>query len=135
MDVNFRKIDIDQFDEDALQDSEVYEQDSRNPADILDGAKQRQISVRGLLNRSRSFCFFFSTPWIVLNTYAQHNRNDITGALTTTLDDAPYGQNVDEAKVLLLSWGSHGLTTAFFAARHATDSPHHPQQHQVDRNI
>jgi actin related protein 2/3 complex subunit 5 len=27
------------------------------------------------------------------------NRNDIAGALTTILDDAPYGQNVDEAKV------------------------------------
>jgi len=51
MDVNFRKINIDQFDEDALQDSEVYEQDPRNPADVLDDAKQRQIAVRGLLAR------------------------------------------------------------------------------------
>lgn len=51
MDINFRKIDIDQFDEDALQDSEVYEQDPRNPADVLDDAKQRQIAVRGLLAR------------------------------------------------------------------------------------
>ncbi len=51
MEVNFRKIDIDQFDEDTLQDSEVYEQDPRNPADVLDDAKQRQIAVRGLLAR------------------------------------------------------------------------------------
>jgi actin related protein 2/3 complex subunit 5 len=51
MDLNFRRIDIDRFDEDAIQDSEVYQIDARNPADVLDQAKQRQIAVRGLLAR------------------------------------------------------------------------------------
>jgi actin related protein 2/3 complex subunit 5 len=57
MNANFRKIDIDQYDEDALQDSEVYEQDPRNPADVLDDAKQRQIAVRGLLARFQILLF------------------------------------------------------------------------------
>ena len=51
MDTSFRKIDIDQYDEDVLQDSELYEADSRDPAEVLDDAKQRQIAVRGFLAR------------------------------------------------------------------------------------
>ena len=41
MDTSFRKIDIDQYDEDVLQDSELYEADSRDPTEMLDDAKQR----------------------------------------------------------------------------------------------
>ena len=51
MDTAFRKIDIDQYDEDVLQDSELYEAESRDPAEVLDDAKQRQIAVRGFLAR------------------------------------------------------------------------------------
>jgi len=79
MDNAFRKIDIDQYDEDVLQDSELYEADSRDPTEVLDDAKQRQIAVRGLLA-----------------------RNDISGALTTILENAPYGPSVDEAKLITL---------------------------------
>jgi len=75
----FRKIDIDQYDEDVLQDSELYEAELRNPAEVLDEAKQRQIAVRGLLA-----------------------RNDIPAALTTILENAPYGPSVDEAKLITL---------------------------------
>ena len=67
MEVNFRKIDIDQFDEDAIKDSEVYEVDPRNPADVLDDAKQRQIAVRGLLARLRSS--FFLLPHLSSKIY------------------------------------------------------------------
>lgn len=49
MDVAFRKIDIDVYDEDALQDSELYEADSRDPAQVLGDARARQASVRSLL--------------------------------------------------------------------------------------
>ena len=47
----FRKIDIDKFDEDVIQDAELYQLDQRNPADVLNDAKQRQITVRSLLSR------------------------------------------------------------------------------------
>lgn len=57
MDTAFRKIDIDQYDEDVLQDSELYEADSRDPTEVLNDAKQRQIAVRGLLAR---YIWFFS---------------------------------------------------------------------------
>ena len=48
---NFRKIDIDQYDEDVLHDSELYVADSRDPYEVLDIAKQRQAAVRQSLAR------------------------------------------------------------------------------------
>ena len=33
-------------------------------------------------------------------SFCSHGRNDIPGALTIILDNAPYGPNVDDAKVL-----------------------------------
>jgi actin related protein 2/3 complex subunit 5 len=51
MDVNFRKIDIDQFDEEVFKDSELYESDPRDPVEVLEDAKQKQVAVRGLLAR------------------------------------------------------------------------------------
>ncbi|KAF8957658.1 actin-related protein ARPC5 [Flammula alnicola] len=79
MDQAFRKIDIDQYDEDVLQESELYEADPRDPAEVLEDAKQRQTAVRSMLA-----------------------QNDIPGALTVILDNAPYGPNVDEAKFITL---------------------------------
>ncbi|KAJ2932720.1 hypothetical protein H1R20_g4374, partial [Candolleomyces eurysporus] len=79
MDVNFRKIDIDQFDEDVLHESELYEADPRDPYEVLEEAKQRQAAVRTSLARS-----------------------DIAGALSIVLENAPYGPNVEEAKNLTL---------------------------------
>ncbi|KAF7320880.1 Actin-related protein 2/3 complex subunit 5 [Mycena chlorophos] len=75
----FRKIDIDAYDEDVLQDEEVVETDPRDPAQVLDEAKQRQAAVRSALARS-----------------------DIVGALNTVLENAPYGPNVEEAKTVTL---------------------------------
>ena len=49
MDQAFRKIDIDQYDEDILQESELYEADPRDPAEVLEDAKQRQAAVRSFL--------------------------------------------------------------------------------------
>ncbi|KAF8153957.1 actin-related protein ARPC5 [Crassisporium funariophilum] len=79
MDNAFRKIDIDQYDEDVLQESELYEADPRGPAEVLEESKQRQAAVRSSLA-----------------------KNDIAGALTIILDNAPYGPNVDDAKVITL---------------------------------
>jgi len=75
----FRKVDIDIYDEDVLQETELYAADPRDPAAVLDDAKQRQTAVRSLLA-----------------------KNDIPGALSVILDDAPYGPNVEEAKVITL---------------------------------
>lgn len=60
MDTSFRKIDIDQYDEDVLQDSELYEADPRGPAEVLEDAKQRQVAVRSLL--ARYVVFFLHLP-------------------------------------------------------------------------
>lgn len=49
MDTAFRKIDIDIYDEDILQESELYDADPRDPAQVLDDAKQRQTAVRSAL--------------------------------------------------------------------------------------
>lgn len=50
-DVNFRKIDIDIYDEDVLQESDIYETDSRDPGQVLAEAKQKQTAVRSALAR------------------------------------------------------------------------------------
>ncbi|KAE9406712.1 actin-related protein ARPC5 [Gymnopus androsaceus JB14] len=79
MDGAFRKIDIDAFDEDVLQESELYEADSRDPAQVLEEVKARQTSVRSYLA-----------------------KNDVPGALTAILENAPYGPNVEDAKTISL---------------------------------
>ena len=45
----FRKIDIDIYDEDVLQESEIYETDPRDPGQVLKEAKQKQAAVRSAL--------------------------------------------------------------------------------------
>ncbi|GBE87224.1 Actin-related protein 2/3 complex subunit 5 [Sparassis crispa] len=79
MDVNFRKIDIDQYDEDVLLESELCEADPRDPTQVLNDAKQKAAAVRSSLA-----------------------KGDITEALGIVLEGAPYGPNVDEAKNLTL---------------------------------
>jgi actin related protein 2/3 complex subunit 5 len=51
MDVNFRKIDIDQYDEDVLLEEELYEADPRAPAQVLDDARQKGSAVRSALSK------------------------------------------------------------------------------------
>ncbi|KAL1677864.1 actin-related protein 2/3 complex subunit 5 [Schizophyllum commune] len=80
MEYNFRKIDIDAYDEDIIQESELYDADPRDPAAVLDEAKQRQVAVRSALS-----------------------KNDAAGALIIALENAPYGPNVEEAKLITLN--------------------------------
>lgn len=49
MDVNFRKIDIDAYDEDVLLETELYDPDPRRPQQALEDAKARAASVRTAL--------------------------------------------------------------------------------------
>jgi len=80
METAFRKIDIDVYDEDVLQEEELYDADPRDPAQVLTDAKQKASAVRGYLS-----------------------KGDTAGALTMVLTDPPYGPNVDEAKDTNLS--------------------------------
>lgn len=52
--MSFRKIDVDVYDEDVLQETELYDPDPREPAQVLSDAKQKQIAVRSALNKLRS---------------------------------------------------------------------------------
>jgi len=79
MDVNFRKIDIDAYDEDVLNEDELYEPDPRDPAQVLADTKQKAAGVRNFLSRS-----------------------DIAGALNMILEEPPYGPQVEDAKNLNL---------------------------------
>ncbi|KAJ8518958.1 hypothetical protein ONZ45_g4021 [Pleurotus djamor] len=79
MDTAFRKIDIDAYDEDVLQESELYEPYPQDASQALEEAKQRQSAVRSALA-----------------------KNDTAGALGIALDNAPYGPNVEDAKVVTL---------------------------------
>ena len=51
MDVNYRKIDIDQYDEDVLLESELYEPDPRDPAQVINDTKQKAVAVRSSLSK------------------------------------------------------------------------------------
>ncbi|TFY83466.1 hypothetical protein EWM64_g550 [Hericium alpestre] len=79
MDVNFRKIDIDAFDEDVLLESELYEPDPRDPGQVTEETKTKAGAVRSSLS-----------------------KGDIVGALNIVLEGAPYGPSVEEAKNLNL---------------------------------
>ncbi|KAH9964875.1 arp2/3 complex subunit [Russula dissimulans] len=46
MDVNFRKIDIDAYDEDVLLETELYDPDPRDPQRVIEDAKAKAASVR-----------------------------------------------------------------------------------------
>jgi len=49
MSAPFRKIDIDQYDEEVLDDDDLYDADSRDPGQVLEEARQRQAAVRNAL--------------------------------------------------------------------------------------
>ncbi|KAJ9478817.1 Actin-related protein 2/3 complex subunit 5 [Pseudozyma hubeiensis] len=76
---SFRKIDIDQYDEDAITNDELVEPYPRSAADALADAKAKSTEVRSLIG-----------------------RGDTAGALTLVLSDYPYGPNVEEAKQVTL---------------------------------
>ncbi|EKM80661.1 hypothetical protein AGABI1DRAFT_112414 [Agaricus bisporus var. burnettii JB137-S8] len=80
METSFRKIDIDKYDEDVLNDEDLYDADPRDPAMVLEEAKQRQVAVRSSLA-----------------------KNDTAGALAVILDSPPYGPNTEQAKEITLS--------------------------------
>lgn len=49
--LNFRKIDIDVYDEDVLAETELYDPDSRDPGQVLSDTKQKAVAVRSALSR------------------------------------------------------------------------------------
>lgn len=51
MDTAFRKIDIDQYDEDRLAPQDLYDPDPRGPDGVLADARSRSAEVRSLLSR------------------------------------------------------------------------------------
>lgn len=46
MDINFRKIDVDAYDEDVLLETELYDPDPREPQQVIEDAKVRAASAR-----------------------------------------------------------------------------------------
>jgi actin related protein 2/3 complex subunit 5 len=96
MDGAFRKIDIDQYDEDVLYEEELYDADPRDPATVLADAKDKQSAVRSALSKCVSHIYWVTERVLTCILIC---RGDVAGALTTVLDRAPYGPNVDEAKV------------------------------------
>ena len=51
MDVNFRKIDVDAFDEDVLLESELYDPDPRTPEQAVAEVKAKAAKVRSSLSK------------------------------------------------------------------------------------
>ena len=61
--INFRKIDIDVYDEDALVETELYDADPRSPAQVVNDAKQKATAVRSALSKYAST--FLLSPLLV----------------------------------------------------------------------
>ena len=59
-DVNFRKIDIDAYDEDALVETELYDAGPRDPGRVLNDVKQKATAVRSALSKCH---YSFLVPW------------------------------------------------------------------------
>jgi len=96
MDVNFRKIDIDVYDEDVLLETELYDPDPRHPQRVIQDAKAKAASVRTSLAK------WANRSYSSLRTYHDHRiRGDILGALVTILGNPPYGPSAEEAKVTI----------------------------------
>lgn len=76
---NFRKIDIDQYDEDAITNEELVEPYPKSAEDALVEAKAKSTEVRTLIG-----------------------RGDTAGALSLVLSDYPYGPEVEDAKHVTL---------------------------------
>lgn len=73
---NWRRLNVDQYDEDRVLPSDLYDPDPRGPAGVLSDTQAKQATVRSNLA-----------------------RGDVAGALGVVLEGAPYGEGVDEAKV------------------------------------
>ena len=56
--MSFRKIDVDVYDEDVLQETELYDPDPREPTQVLSDTKQKQLAVRSALNKWVSLLVF-----------------------------------------------------------------------------
>ncbi|CED85362.1 Actin-related protein Arp2/3 complex, subunit ARPC5 [Phaffia rhodozyma] len=78
-DTAFRKINIDQYDEDTLQDSELFDPDTRSAEEAAAYATQVSTQVRQVLG-----------------------RQDIKGALQLLLSEYPFGVDHDHAKATSL---------------------------------
>ena len=62
---DFRKINIDQYDEDVLLEEDLYDHDPRDPATVLADTKQKATAVRGLIAK----CVYFQLhkAWVGSN--------------------------------------------------------------------
>lgn len=73
---NFRRIDIDKYDEDVLLEEELIDIDPRSPTELAGIAQQKSSEVRSLIG-----------------------KGDARGALAVLLHDPPYGDANVNAKV------------------------------------
>lgn len=73
---NFRKIDIDQYDEEVVQESELYDPDPRSATEVTSIAKEKSQQVRQLIGRSEGLA-----------------------AIKLAVSQPPYGDAVEDAKV------------------------------------
>lgn len=72
---SFRRLDVDQYDEDALRPEELVAVDPKSPDAAMAAAQQKQPTVR-----------------------ARVASGDIAGALQVVLEDVPYGAPNDAAR-------------------------------------
>ncbi|GAA5993003.1 hypothetical protein JCM10908_000792 [Rhodotorula pacifica] len=111
--IDFRRIDVDQYDEDRLDPSTLYHPDPRSAAQILSDAQQTDKLVRGLVQ-----------------------RGDTAGALQEALKvgGCPYGEDADpqirQAKATALA-----TVLAILNSTRSTDIPDLVQNLSSDQQL
>ncbi|SGY12873.1 BQ5605_C011g06637 [Microbotryum silenes-dioicae] len=76
---NFRRLDVDQYDPDRVLEHELYTPDLRPVQQVLSDTQSKASNTRAYLQRA-----------------------DVVTALHEVLDQAPYGEGVEQAKAIAL---------------------------------
>ena len=96
----FRKLDVDQYDLDRVLPSELYDPDPRGPAEVLRITKGKAVDCRSFLQRYVvTFRQIRRGKLMGLLLCVLCDSGDVGGALRLVLEQAPYGEEVEEAKV------------------------------------
>lgn len=95
--MSWRRIDIDQYDEDAYTQDEILSEfeTGLSPEQVVSATQTRSTDVRNLLTKY-SWNHFIH---IILILTRYYYRGDLNSALTRALEEPPYGRHLESAKV------------------------------------
>ncbi|KAJ9112301.1 hypothetical protein QFC19_000720 [Naganishia cerealis] len=122
MDTAFRKIDIDQYDEDRLVPEDLYDPDPRGLDGVLADARNRSAEVRSLLSRPLPFtesdhgCSVVNTQFHSLNGYPSNSEESRWSSAGSTYGISVQGKS--DCRVCYIPTAGAATTTFLVAFSH-----------------